>query len=261
MTTKEATTRLRIVLLCGRGPSSNIVFHHLMQQHDVVAVVEARPSRRQLVRRRWEKLGPRVVLGQLLFQGGVVPMLSLASRGRRAELLRLHRLSVAAIPKQQCREVDTVNDPAALVAIGQHRPEIVVVNGTRIISQHTIDAIGLPMVNLHAGITPMYRGVHGGYWALAEGQPQWFGVTLHRIDAGIDTGGILAQATGTPTPRDNFSTYPLLQLAMGLPLLDAHLIEVVSRVQPQTAPPLSTSRLRSHPTLAQYLSALLRGVR
>ena len=75
------------------------------------------------------------------------------------------------------------------------RPDLVVVHGTRIISARVLASAGCPVVNMHAGITPRYRGVHGGYWALAEQHPDWVGTTVHLVDAGIDTGGILAQNT------------------------------------------------------------------
>ena len=45
-----------------------------------------------------------------------------------------------------------------------------------------------PVINMHAGITLRYRGVHGGYWALAEQHPEWVGTTVHLVDPGIDTG-------------------------------------------------------------------------
>jgi methionyl-tRNA formyltransferase len=98
----------------------------------------------------------------------------------------------------------------------------------------------------------MYRGVHGAYWALADGAPHACGVTVHLVDAGIDTGGILEQALIRPTARDNFVTYPLLQTAAALPLLQ----RVIRRglkgalvVQPN---PEGKSALRSHPTLLEY---------
>ena len=60
------------------------------------------------------------------------------------------------------------------------------VNGTRIISSRVLDSIGCPIINTHAGITPRYRGVHGGYWALAEGHPEEVGTTVHLVDKGIE---------------------------------------------------------------------------
>ena len=83
-------------------------------------------------------------------------------------------------------------------------------------------------INMHAGITPRYRGVHGGYWALAEQHPEWVGTTVHLVDPGIDTGGILAQATFEVTGEDTIATYPDLHLVHGLPLLGAQVDKVMA---------------------------------
>jgi len=56
-----------------------------------------------------------------------------------------------------------------------------------------LDLPRLGFVNTHPSLLPHNRGKHYNFWALAEQTP--FGVTLHRVDLGIDTGDILAQAT------------------------------------------------------------------
>lgn len=48
-------------------------------------------------------------------------------------------------------------------------------------------------LNIHSSLLPAYRGVHPVSWALVNGAEET-GVTIHRIDAGIDTGPIVAQA-------------------------------------------------------------------
>ncbi|MDP2318109.1 MAG: formyl transferase [Acidobacteriota bacterium] len=252
--------RYRVLLLCGRALSSNIVYHHLARSHDVHTIMEPPIARGELLRRRLRRLGVTRVAGQLVFQGAIAPLLALAGAARQRELLQLFELDPRPIPADKLQLVGNVNEPAVPAAVAAINPDVVVVNGTRILGQPLITAISAPVVNLHAGITPRYRGVHGGYWALAEGRPEMFGVTLHRVDKGIDTGAIVAQAFVQPTHRDNFSTYPVLQLAAGLSLVDAHLSHVVEGVAPVVAPPDTNSRLWSHPTAWQYLSARLRGL-
>lgn len=54
--------------------------------------------------------------------------------------------------------------------------------------------IGLPkhgFVNTHPSLLPYNRGKHYNFWAIVEQAP--FGVTLHLVDEGVDTGPILAQ--------------------------------------------------------------------
>jgi methionyl-tRNA formyltransferase len=46
-------------------------------------------------------------------------------------------------------------------------------------------------INFHPSLLPHNRGKHYNFWALVEEAP--FGVTLHRVDNGIDTGEIISQ--------------------------------------------------------------------
>ena len=85
--------------------------------------------------------------------------------------------------------------------------------------QKVLSCIDAPFINTHLGITLKYRGVHGGYWALANGDPDNYGVTVHLIDVGIDTGGVLYQKFIKVLKNDNFNTYPIHQIAHAIPLM------------------------------------------
>jgi methionyl-tRNA formyltransferase len=177
---------------------------------------------------------------------------------------RLSRLRIQAICRQFGLEphipasltvmrVSSVNAPECVEALRRLAPAVVLVNGTRVIAREVLRSVPVPFINCHTGITPKYRGVYGGYWALAEGDRENCGSTVHLIDEGIDTGGILYQARIEPAPEDNFSTYPYLQLAVGLPLLaDAAEDAMAGRLSPHDSD--LPSRLRVHPTLWGYLA-------
>jgi len=60
-----------------------------------------------------------------------------------------------------------------------------------IISKQAIEAAKIGWVNLHPSLLPYNRGKHPYYWSIIDGTP--FGVTLHFIDPGTDTGEILFQ--------------------------------------------------------------------
>lgn len=250
-------------MLAGEGPSTLHVYNALAGRFGSVAVILEEPVPRSLLlRRRAKKLGWATVLGQLLFIAGVLPALRRRGARRVDEIKRVFGLSEAEIRGDVVR-VPSVNSPAAREALRALSPDVVVVNGTRILDRETLGCVEVPMVNLHAGITPAYRGVHGGYWALREGHAGLAGSTVHLVDAGIDTGAVIGQATFTPGPRDSFATYPYLHTAAGLPLL----LSAVERALSGTLaahPPRAElpSKLRSHPTAWQYLyGRVRRGVR
>jgi folate-dependent phosphoribosylglycinamide formyltransferase PurN len=243
--------------LAGPGEATDIVFNYLKRCFDdLVVVQEQAPSRLVLARRRARRLGWPEVAGQVAFVTLAMPILRRRARGRIGEILNTTGLDASAIP--EVLSVDSVNDPEVVSLLVDLDPALVVVHGTRVISRVTLESVRCPIVNLHAGITPQYRGVHGGYWALAEGRPDLAGATVHVVDAGIDTGRVLAQATFSPTSADSVVTYPYLQLARGLPLLvqQARLILAEGLVATEGTGPGSSQPqfpLRWHPTLWGYL--------
>jgi methionyl-tRNA formyltransferase len=241
----------RIVLLAQRSAYGSLVYHYLAARFPVAAaIVEPPMGVWEVAQRRVRRLGVAKTLGQIAFRAGVAPFL--ANPRRAAAIMRENGLDAAPIPNEFA--VTSVNAPEAVSALRDSRPDIVILGGTRILTQETLAAVPATFVNIHAGMAPLYRGVHGAYWALAQGDPAHCGVTVHLVDAGIDTGGILAQVTVAPASEDNFTTYPLLQVAAGLRLLCDDVLPRLMRGDASTRPaPAGASRLWSHPTAWEYL--------
>jgi methionyl-tRNA formyltransferase len=73
--------------------------------------------------------------------------------------------------------------------------------------------IGMPRlktINCHAGKLPFYRGRNILNWALINDEKE-FGITVHYMDEGIDTGDIILQRVYPITDADDYQT--LLQLS------------------------------------------------
>ena len=60
-----------------------------------------------------------------------------------------------------------------------------------ILKREQIDAVRLGIINHHIGLLPWGRGAAPNVWAIANDEPA--GVTMHWIDAGVDTGPIIFQ--------------------------------------------------------------------
>jgi methionyl-tRNA formyltransferase len=250
-------------MLVGKDPVSNIVYHALAQSFPIDAVLlEPKPPVSTLLKRRVKKLGLSKVLGQLLFVAGVVPFVAFGSRRRQQEIISSHRLDRSEIPHSCLIEVPSVNSDVTITALQRLSPRVVIVNGTRIIKEKVLQSVDAIFLNVHAGITPMYRGVHGGYWALASGDRANCGVTVHKVDRGIDTGSIVAQVSITPTGEDTFATYPLLQTASAIPLLKQAVRDALAGTLLVMPPRSGKSQLWTHPTAWQYVTNRIRsGVR
>ncbi len=246
----------QILLLAGKGLSTNIVFNALNTRFTVSKVIiEDKEPMLLFLKRRIKRLGLFIVAGQVIFQLFLVPVLRLTSKKRLSVILEEYQLDVSDIPTEMLLNVISVNIKEVADAVALLQPDVVVVNGTRIISKKLLSQIKCPVINTHAGITPTYRGVHGAYWALVNKDDARCGVTVHLVDAGIDTGSILYQKQIVPSNVDNFVTYPLLQLATGVPLL----ITAVEDALKEKLNPYDKndeSYLWYHPTFFSYLKNL-----
>ncbi|WP_022823976.1 formyl transferase [Hymenobacter norwichensis] len=251
----------KIVVLAGPGESTDILFHALDKEFGVHRIIVETPiGQKQLLKRRAQKLGYATVAGQILFKLLIALPLSRSSQPRLQAIKKQEHLDDRPLPENRVIRVSSVNSPECIAQLQELQPDVVVVNGTRIIAKKVLTSISCKFINTHAGITPLYRGVHGGYWALANQDPQHCGVSVHLVDPGIDTGDIIAQALIHPTAEDNFVTYPLLQLAAGLPLLKQAVRDALYQDVKLQPTPTGTSKLWSHPTLAEYLKNRRNGV-
>ncbi len=250
------------ILLLGRdGDSTRIVYNHLVENFGPIpAIIEKPKSRLEMLKIRIRKLGLSAVISQLGFMFLIRPFLRISAQSRIREIERQNGLNCHAEYDEQTHQVTSVNSDKAIDLIRSYQPKVIIVNGTRIISKNVLDSSDAKFINTHTGITPKYRGAHGGYWALYNGEPEQCGVTVHLVDSGIDTGEIIAQKTIRPAADDSFETYLYLQTAAALPLLVNAVNAAVSDTI-KTKSVSGESAVWYHPGFFQYLAGRLRRVR
>jgi len=109
-----------------------------------------------------------------------------------ARLRRRYPADLAAVPRIV---VSTPNSNDARAFLERLRPDLAIAR-CKIILKPAI--FGIPRVGtfvLHPGICPEYRNAHGCFWALARRDLERVGMTLLRVDPGIDTGPIFLHGT------------------------------------------------------------------
>ena len=154
-----------IVILGGKGKSTRIIYNSLKNDFRIEKVIiEESVPKVQFLKRRIRKLGLFKVFGQVLFRIMVVPYLKMVSRRRILELKKCYRLNDETIDISKIVNVISANSDETMAILTEINPDVVVINGTRIISDRIINCIPAKFINMHAGITPLYRGVHGAYW-------------------------------------------------------------------------------------------------
>ncbi len=89
---------------------------------------------------------------------------------------------------------ERIKRPEAVEYLRLVAPEAMVVVGYgQIIPQSILDIPPLGILNVHASLLPKYRGAGPIQWSIVNGETVT-GVTIMRIDAGLDTGPMLLKA-------------------------------------------------------------------
>lgn len=79
-------------------------------------------------------------------------------------------------------------------AVARHEPGLVVLAGfMRIVNRDFVERFPNRIINVHPSLLPAFPGADGPAQAVAA-RVQLSGCTVHLVDAGVDTGPILAQA-------------------------------------------------------------------
>jgi len=114
------------------------------------------------------------------------------------------------------------------------RPDLIAVAAFgQILPQSILDLPRLGCLNVHTSLLPKYRGAAPIQWALANGETET-GVTIMKMDAGLDTGDILTQCTTPIDPADNGETLHDRLAQLGAELLVATIPDhAAGKIQPR----------------------------
>lgn len=110
------------------------------------------------------------------------------------------RLSVPFIPREN------VNDAEFIAQLRGYSADLFIsMSFNQILKKAIIDAAPLGFINCHAGALPFYRGRNPLNWALINDE-SYFGVTVHYVDEGIDTGDIIVQHKVDILEHDDYAS-------------------------------------------------------
>ncbi len=113
--------------------------------------------------------------------------------------------------------------------LAQFTPDIaVVVAYGHILPQAVLDAPRLGCINIHGSILPKYRGAAPVQWALINGERET-GVTIMKLDAGMDTGDMLAESRVEILEDDDAQSLADMLSMMGADLLLKVLDEIEAK--------------------------------
>ncbi len=101
---------------------------------------------------------------------------------------------------------EKLRNPETVEIILKLKPDLIILAAYgKILRQEILDLPGFGCINVHASLLPRWRGASPVQAAIAAGDLQT-GVTIMKMDAGMDTGPILAQESILIEKKDNSKT-------------------------------------------------------
>jgi hypothetical protein len=153
--------------------------------------------------------------------------------------------------------LDSADAVAEVKALG---PDLGIHAGAGLLRPPLIDVFRFGVLNAHMGLLPAYRGMNVAEWAALEGAP--VGCTVHLIDAGIDTGPILAMRQIDIAGCRSIAALREIVDRAQLALLGEIVATIVAGELPEAltaAEPPGPQYFRMHQDLAAILEARLHG--
>jgi len=96
---------------------------------------------------------------------------------------------------------DDVRDPGFAAQLAEFQADVFVIVAYRILPESVFAIPTFGTLNVHASLLPQYRGPAPIQRAIEHGE-QRTGVTVFRIDRGVDTGGVLLQRSLAIGPEE-----------------------------------------------------------
>lgn len=186
---------MRLVLLTTDVPDQAALCAKLCNHCEVVGVVLSQNVVRRSLSSRF-----RLLLNRLQGRISGTPFVRAWQ-----DLQQRYRNSTAGFPAVAMLRVRNINDSQIDGFLEGLNPDVVLVSGTNLLGKVLIQRISsrARLINLHTGLSPYIKGgPNCTNWCLAEGQFHLIGNTMMWLDAGIDSGAIIATEVTSLTGRE-----------------------------------------------------------
>jgi hypothetical protein len=250
---------MRTLLICHEGADLDRegLARWLRSFSDYAGTLVIRESRRRLrtrVAREIARVGTWRFLDVLAFRAYYA--LTQAAGDRLWERHELERLRAGFPSRADAPEavVASPNEARAEAFIREQAPDLVVARCKHLIAERVFTIPRLGTFVMHPGICPEYRNAHGCFWAMASGDTGNIGVTLLRIDKGVDTGPVFGYFRVEAAPGES---HIVTQHRGVLDNLDA-IRNTLLGIAAGTATPIDTTGRKSAAWGQPWLSALIK---
>jgi methionyl-tRNA formyltransferase len=183
---------MKIVLLCGNQPNHIALAHKVAAKHELIGIIlEEKPTK-----------------GITLFNAipKIIDKLFFSEINNVWYQLMLHyKKNYKSFPQTEIFKTSSVNTTRVIEIIERLKPDLIMVSGTSLIRKPLVE-MKFPkgIINLHTGISPYVKGgPNCTNWCLANDEFHLIGNTIMWIDAGIDSGNLIATETTNFTGNED----------------------------------------------------------
>ena len=192
----SAQNRPRTVLICHVDDRLNRegLARWLAATTNLVGIVvldEPAKRMRRRIQREIQRIGLLRFVDVLAFR--YYYKLFLAKQDQAWEAATLDRLAKQfppVGPQTQIITAGSPNSPEVEQFIRQAEPDLVIARCKTLLKESIFSIPKAGTYVMHPGICPQYRNAHGCFWALEQDDRENVGMTLLKIDKGIDTGPV-----------------------------------------------------------------------
>jgi len=253
-------SRPRTVLLCHHDAPLHYdgMARWLASWSDLQGIVIVEESKKLLgkrLKREVARIGWLRVLDVLAFRfwyRGTHATEDAAWLDNRIERLRAEYPAVpASVPVLR---VTSPNSRECQDFLASARPDLMLALVKSMLAERIFSIPAVGTFVLHPGICPEYRNSHGCFWALANDDVDTVGMTMLRIDKGVDTGPVFGYFRTTFDEVNQ--THIQIQHAMvldNLPAIAAKFQEIVAGTAPTISIEGRPSAAWGQPWLTKYL--------
>ena len=210
---------MKVLFLTANTPQNRGLAHQVAQEHELCAIVyENRFESGQRLKGFLKKSGynPFKLALKLWQKYRMRP-----TDNAVASYIENNFAAYPEFPPAEVLETPNVNDPATKELIQKHKPDVILVSGTRIVRKPIIDLRPkYGIINMHTGLSPYYNGGPScTFWCLYNEEIEALGATTMFIDEGIDSGNIIFTDRVIPKTDDSHASLEYKAIELGNQLM------------------------------------------
>ena len=179
---------MKIAFLCSDDISNKLFIQTLKKYNfEIAVVVENNDSnKKNLIKRKLKKLN---LIEKFFFPLDIL-FLVIYKKSINKYLKNNLKLTTDSLAEEKIIFTKDINSTEVFEKINNFKPDVVIVRGTSIIRDPLISIKVKYFLNIHGGIVPNYRNVHGQFWAYFNKDYSNMGSSILHLTKGIDDGNI-----------------------------------------------------------------------